>query len=78
MAIRLMVGLKDESHERRLTICRLEMLEDRRRTIFFKTGRFDFTLGEILTLPSMDNLRTHRPKLYHWHYRQDHRGASFR
>ncbi len=83
MATRTVVGLKDESYERLLTILRLETLEDNRlrgHLIFAlsnMTGQFDLPLEEFFTCPSSDNLRGHRLKLCDGRFHLNRRGASF-
>ncbi len=58
----MVVGLKDESYERRRTILRLQILEDRRLRVdlilafAIMTGRFDLPFEEFFTRPSSYNL----------------------
>ncbi len=79
----MVVGLRDETYERRLAILRLQSLEDHRlrRDLILAfstmTGRFDLPLEECFTRPSVDTLRGHRLKLYHRRFRLNRRGAAF-
>ncbi len=83
MATRTVVGLKGEPNGRRLTIIKLQALEDRRLrgdlvlAFSIMTGRVDLPLEEFFTRPSVDTLRGHCLKLYHRRYRLNRRGSAF-
>ncbi len=78
----MVVGLKDESYERRLTILRLQTLGDRRLrgdlilAFSIMTGRFNIPFEEFFTRPSKDNLRGHRLKICHKRFHLNRRGAT--
>ncbi len=79
----MVVVLKVESYERRITILRLQTFEDHRLrgdpilAFFVMTGRFDLPLEEFFTRPSLDNLRGHRLKLCHRRFHLNRPGAAF-
>ncbi len=80
---RMVVGLKGETYERRLTILRLQTLEDHRlrgdliHAFSFMTGRFDLPLKYFFTRLSLDHLCGHRLKLCHMRFHLNRHGAAF-
>ncbi len=79
----MVVALKDEPYERRLTILRLQILVkhklrgDHILASSILTGSFYLRLEEFFSRPSLDNLRRHRRNICHSRFRLNRRGVAF-